>query len=441
MSVLLRGSLVLLASFIFVAIIAYQALSKKSVTKRAYTFLLLASTLFPFLDLGINVGTTGIKVMNIGAVAYLIFNLRPLIKVAKQYYLAIIYFAILVFTSLMSELKVESLMSIPGKLIGVIIFLAAIIAFNGLDEKNRLQLFAKYMKIPIYVIIFFGLVQIFIDLRFSFFYNVWDRELRVSSCFVDPQTAACGIGMLSLYLWNRYLNNRSIKTLVMMLLLLAIGLNTGSKAFFIGTLLGILTSFIFTRKKSIFSIVIIIVGFLLIVTQDYWGDMLIFERLSNTEGSMDFRREYFWMGAIEIFQNNWFTGIGSGVFRSYLEKHNIPMTHGDGVDTYYASQPESGYLLWLDELGIFSIIYIIIMLYFILKKNGNNHINLSIIVPWFIAFVSVYNFISCMLIYILLMMCAMMVLQTKNKTKKSTPAHSHNLSPAVQNRGIMRPHY
>lgn len=417
MSVLLRGTLVLLAIFIFIATITYQSLSKKSTVKRAYTYLLLSSTLFPFLDLGISAGGLNLKVFNVVTIAYTLFNIKPLLKVAKQYYLILIYIAILLFTSLMSDFKWDSICSIPDKLKGAIIFLAAMIVFNNLDERNRLALYAKYLKTPIYIAIFFGLVQIFIDMRFSLFYSVWEKEVRISSCFIDPQSAGCCISMFAVYIWNKYLNTRKHTLLFTLILLITIGLNTGSKVFILGTILGILASFIFTKNKTIFSILIIIVGSLLFITQDYWGKLLFFERLQDVEASMDYRQEIFWLAALDIFYNNWFSGIGSGVFRNYIEKHDLPFTHFVNGEEIFANQPESGYLLWLDELGIFSAIYIIIILYFVIKRNGNSSINLSIIVPWFIAFISLYNFSSNMLVYILFLTLAL-ITQQSNCYKK-----------------------
>lgn len=415
MSVLLRGSLFLIISFIFITIIVYQSLSKKSIRKRAYTYLLLSSIFFPFLDLGISAGGLNLKVFYVGTITYFIFNYRPLIKIAKQYYLIPIYVVILLFTSLMSEFVTDSLLSILDKLIGAIVFLAAIIVYDSIDEKNRLKLFAKYMKVPIILTLFFGLIQIFVDLNFSIFYSVWDREARISSCFPDPQIAGCATAVLASYIWNMYLNNNKILYLAIIVTLTYIGLQTGSKAFFLGFIASIMISSFFTRRKAIFTITIILIGVVLILTQDYWSQLYIFERINDAESSLESRQGYYWLGAFEIFKDNWFTGIGSGIFQQYLAKHNIPMVHNINGEEFYASQPESGYLLWLDELGIFSIIYIVIILYFVFKKYGNRYINLSIIAPWFIAFISLYNLKSYMLAYILFTTLALMVIQTENR--------------------------
>lgn len=415
MSVLLRGSLFLIVSFIFIAIIIYQSLSKKSVRKRAYTYLLLSSIFFPFLDLGISAGGLNLKVFYVGTITYFIFNYRPLIKIAKQYYLIPIYVVILLFTSLMSEFVIDSLLSILDKLIGAIVFLAAIIVYDSINEENRLRLFAKYIKVPIILTLFFGLIQIFVNQYFSIFYSVWDREARISSCFPDPQIAGCAIAVFASYIWVKYLNDKKNLYLAIITTLAYIGLQTGSKAFLLGFIASILISSFFTRQKTKFAITIILIGVVLILTQDYWSQLYIFERLNDAESSLESRQGYYWLGAFEIFQDNWFSGIGSGVFQQYLAKHNIPMVHKINREEFYASQPESGYLLWLDELGIFSIIYIAIILYFIFKKYGNKYINLSIIAPWLIAFVSLYNLQSYMLVYILFTTLALIVIQTKNK--------------------------
>lgn len=419
MSTTLRGTLILLFTFIFVAVIVYQSLNNNSVRKRAYTYLMLASAFFPFLDLGMTVSGISIKVFSVASTTFLIFNLRILYKLAKKYYLIIIYALILIITSLASEFRSDSLYAFFDKIKPATVFLATIMVFDGLDEKNKLKQFAKYMRIPIFMTIVFALMQVLINPNFSVFYSVWDREARISSCFPDPQIAGCSVAILAAYAWSKYLNSKKTLYLLLVGLLAYIGLQTGSKIFFLGFMLSILTSFIFTRQKAKFTIVIIIICIILILTQDYWSNLYIFERLNNAEGSYDVRQELYWLGAIEIFMSNWTTGIGSGVFRQYIESHNIPMIHqlGNGEE-FYASQPESGYLLWLDELGIFSVIYIIIMLYFVLKRYGNRYINISIIIPWFVAFVSLYNLSSNMLIYILFMTLALMFLQTERKKSR-----------------------
>lgn len=417
MSTTLRGILIILFTSIFVAIIVYQSLSHKNTKKRAYTYLLLASILFPFLDLGMTVGGLSIKVFSIASTFFLIFNFNTLYKLAKKYYLIIIYAIILFFTSIVSEFRVDSLLTITDKLRPAIVFLAAIIVFDGIDENSRLKLFAKYMKWPIIMVLFFGFMQVFVNQHFSVFYTLWDRETRISSCLPDPQIAGCTTAILATYTWNKYLNGKYIFQLLIFALLVYIGLQTGSKAFFLGLILGICSSFIFIRQKAKYSIIIIIIGIVLMLTQEYWSNLYIFERLSKTETSLEGRYEFYWLAAIEIFKHNWATGIGSGVFQHYIEKYNIPMIHqqSDGIEIY-ASQPESGYLLWLDELGIFSVIYIIIMRYFILKRYGNRQINISMIVPWFVAFVSLYNLQSNMLIYVLFTILALICLQSKTKT-------------------------
>lgn len=416
MSTTLRGILILLFSLAFIAVIAYQSINHKNTEKRARTFLTLASVLFIFLDLSMSLGEIQIKVFNVAAITFLIFNLAPLYRIAKKYYLIIVYISLILLTSFTSEFRSDSLWAITEKLKPVIVFLVAIIAFGRINENQRLKLYEKYMKFPIFATLFFGIVQIFFNIKFSVFYSVWDKAERISSCFPDPQIAGCTIAIIASYIWCKYLSCKKDSYLLLIVSLTFIGLQTGSKVFLIGFILSILFSFIFTQQKTKYTIIILITGVILLSTQDYWSNLYIFDRLYNTNESLEVRQEFYWLNAIDIFRENWIFGIGSGVFQLYIEKHDIPMIHtlSNGIEVY-ASQPESGYLLWLDELGILSIIYIIILAYFIFKKHGNQHINISIIIPWLIAFVSLYNLTSNMLIYILFMTLALMVIQTENK--------------------------
>ena len=229
MSTTIRGILIILCTMTFVAVIVFQSLNHKSTSKRAYTYLMLASVLFPFLDLGMSVAGIPIKVFGVASTTFLIFNFNTLYELAKKYYLIAIYAIILIITSLTSEFRSDSLFSITDKLRPAIVFLAVIMAFDRLDEENRLKLFAKYLKFPILMTVFFGLMQVFVSQHFSVFYSVWDKQARISSCFPDPQIAGCATAILVSYIWNKYLNSKNSLFLLFVVLLAYIGLQTGSK--------------------------------------------------------------------------------------------------------------------------------------------------------------------------------------------------------------------
>ena len=65
----------------------------------------------------------------------------------------------------------------------------------------------------------------------------------------------------------------------------------------------------------------------------------------------------------------------------------------------YAFQPESGYLLWLDEYGIFSILYILAIIFLMKQKNAYFEYRL-VLLPFLIAFVSLYNLTSGQVVYL-----------------------------------------
>ena len=58
------------------------------------------------------------------------------------------------------------------------------------------------------------------------------------------------------YIWSKYLNGKKNKYILLIALLAFIGLQTGSKAFLLGFMFSIMSSFIFTRQKAKFIIII-----------------------------------------------------------------------------------------------------------------------------------------------------------------------------------------
>lgn len=160
---------------------------------------------------------------------------------------------------------------------------------------------------------------------------------------------------------------------------------------------------------------LVVIAFIIAFTENYWEQLPVFQRFVNFDESYSYRQDVFWMQGIQIFLDNWLGGIGTGNFQLYIEEKQIPLIHWHGGDNIYATQPESGYLLWLDELGIFSIIYIL-LLSNILKKKGNALCNVMLVTPWMISFISVYNLESRHMVFVLFMILAF-IFSTSRKIK------------------------
>lgn len=140
--------------------------------------------------------------------------------------------------------------------------------------------------------------------------------------------------------------------------------------------------------------------FILAATYRFWINLPVFSRMEDAQSSLEGRAGLYWLTAIEIFLDNFWTGIGPGSFFEYVESNSLPLVHMIDGTKVSASQPESGYLLWLDEYGLFSIGLFVLLIYAFSRK-GDALCNRSLLVPWMVCFVSLYNLTSAHVSYVI----------------------------------------
>lgn len=412
-----RGLLVIIFGLVAVLMIIWQSLCGIRLEKRAYTYLFLMSIMFPLIDLGIERGGFRLSIFNVATTAYLLFNWK-ILKLLKKYYLVVWLLVAHIITSLFSEFAMSSLLSIPDKMKGFVVLFAVLVAGQNIGgNKDKYRLFFRLFKWPLFFTLLWGIVQLLIDPFFTLFYSVWHKEVRISSCFVDPQICGCAVAILAIYEWLRYIRCRNIQHLLFFALLMIIGMFTGSKSFLIGVVAGLIVSLFFIKWKSQTIFLFVLAGLGVILTYDQWIMLPVFERLRDMDSSLEGRGELYWSVALLIFMANWLTGIGCGNFQQYIEKYNYPlMHHTEDGDFIYANQPESGYLLWLDEMGVFSVFWLMVLIY-ILRKRGDMQFNVSLLVPWMICFVSLYNLQSNMLIYLLFLVAGSIMFMSEKSLR------------------------
>lgn len=416
MSPLVRGYSIIFCTLILTCIFFYNRAAGKSDDRRSMVYLKSLALLFPLIDVGFSLG----KLFELVTLSFVLIN-YDIFKglFSKKFVLFWILIAIFLISALFSEFKVESLLSIPQRVSFIVpLFLSYIIVRKrGYEPICRLFIF------PIIWTISFGAIQIFIKPDFSLYYSAWFREFRLSSCMRDPQIAGCVMAVFITFLWSYYITMRK-KAIIVLLCIVSLGIigaYTGSKSFILGCGLGVIGTTVYgnLRIKQVLSFVAL--GLALIFTQDYWMQLPFFERLNDMDSSLEGRQDVFWLSAIAIFMDHWIAGIGVGTFQNYVESHNLPLMHSDGEGGFiYAQQPESGYLLWLDELGIMSLIYIVILIDLI-RRKGNRILNPSLIFPWLVAFVSLFNLSSAHLIFVLsLIMGTIYSLSNKPENENSS---------------------
>lgn len=412
MSPIARGIIILIVIFINGLVFFLMRKRKSDIAQRCYTYLYLQAIFFPIIDLSMNIGGIPRTCLGISSLLFVIINNDIFHNINwRSQKLILILIGVMIFSALLSGNILHSLSSIPGNLIGFVIYFAAYIALSSKEFSNK-EAIARLFKLPIIYVIVWGLIQIFITPKFSLYHSFWFKEVRISSCFLEPQTAGVAIATLFILVWNYLQNSRNNLAIVFCFLLFLIGCLTGSKSFFIGLLVAVLVSSFWNKYKSKLFVSGCVMIIITIVSFNYWIDFPVFKRLLTMDKSLDYRQDIYWAYAVDIFRDNWFSGIGPGNFKSYVEAAKLPLQHFSEGKYIYASQPESGYLLWLDEYGIMSIIWLLLVGY-VFTRKGNKIINISLLIPWGIGFVSVYNFISMHIVFFVFLI-ASMIIKSKN---------------------------
>lgn len=418
MTPLVRALLIIVLCVISLIVFLYNRLTHKTKETRAHTLLLLLSFYYPFLDLSFTPFSIRITPFDFTLWSFIIIN-WDFISELKRYKVLQVLLGIMVFTSMLSEFMTDSILSIPKSFRVFVLFMVAGVTFRESSEahynsKHLLKLF----QWPAISALCFGLIQIFIAPDFTLYYSSWSKESRISSCFLDPQIAGCCMATFAIFFLNRFLNSHNWKNLILFMFCILVGLYTGSKVFILSIAIGVVLSLLKATKISQSIIFLSLSCILLIVFSNKLEGLLIFERFNNFDSSLEGRQELYWLGALDIFQNNWFSGIGPGVFQQYVEKYNYPLVHNIDGEQVYALQPESGYLLWLDEYGIFAIIFLIIIFSLLRLKSKGNLDYRILLIPFLISFVSLYNLSSSQLAYLVAITSAALVYAYHNHTNK-----------------------
>lgn len=407
MSVLFRGILIILTLVIGIGGLLQLNHRRVSLLEQSSWFILFLAWSFPVIDLGFSPFGFSISPFVYICYTYLILCSTCWKEIPANIKTGILGFAIIYFLSaIFSDYPGNSIWSSIERLCPFAVFVAVWIIMSS----QRFDIIRKSLIIIAVYVIIWGLIQQFYSRDFTFYYYNRISDIRIVSIFTEPQTAGCGIAMLALFFFNQYKGNNNRSDLLLFLILIFIGALTGSKTFLLGTLVGIGISLYFfgVSRKIIFSIVGLSV--IIFFTQDLWLQLPVFERMKDLDSSYDIRSTVFWMSGWKIFEGNWITGIGVGNFTEY-NANSFHLLYPDGE---LATQPESGYLLWLDETGLLTVYYLYVLLY-ILKKRGFKEFNIGFIFPWLIAFISVYNLESYHIQIVLYLFLSIILFVSKTK--------------------------
>lgn len=407
----------LLCAFICVYIYFFQSVAKIRTGVRCTTYLTSLALFYPFIDISIHPMGVAVSMFEIVSLVFLFLN-TYIISYIRRYWLILVIILVLLLSAVLSENPWLSLANVPGRLSMIIVFLASICAFRNSSREHIDFCVERVFRLVTFYVLVFGSIQVFYNPFFSLNYSVWSKEVRISSCFFDPQLAGCCICICLMYHFSVFIKKKSVTRLLILCSLFYLGASTGSKVFLLGACSGLLVSFFLSRNKIVYVFCVLMLSVLLSLFWEQISELSVFNRLANAESSLAYRQNVYWVSAINIFMDNLFSGVGCGMFQNYIMAHHIPLFHHIETKLIYASQPESGYLLWLAEYGSLSFFLVCAILYVLNKGMHGRIINNSIVVPWIVSFVSVYNLFSAQL-FLLLMIVVAVILLNRNERKKT----------------------
>lgn len=371
-----------------IAVFIRQDLEKESLSKRCFVFLMYLACFYPFIDSGIERGGLIINPLKVLTLAFFIINVRINRYFLKKRFWGInLFILVCVITAICSEHPFNSLASSYNYLLIIMLFF---ITIKASEHKEPDSLIGKII-IPIFIwIALFAFIQIFIDPQFTLRYSSRQAEGRLDLCFVDPQTAGTVCILLATYYFSKAIFTTKKSVLLWCLILVVIAGFTGSKSCLIGFGVSVILILWYAGvRPSIIFLSMIICG-TIVFTYDIWSQLPVFERMKEMDDSLEGRRDFYWIKAIEIFHDNTFLGIGPGNFQDYNIEHHLGLIHYHTDGIQYASQPESGYLLVLDEFGILSVVPLALILSLFRIRN-NSLVNCALIIPWMLSFISLAN--------------------------------------------------
>lgn len=381
MSPLLRGILILVVALIGSGVLAFSDREKLD-----FRYLTVISAAFPFIELSFSAGQLAITPYLLISLVYIALRLKLLSWFVSRVPVLLLI-GIMTFAAVFSQFKLISFLTVFRRLM-LLTPIAA--AYSVFLRQNISKTTFMLVLPPILYTLVFALIQTLIDPSFSLYYSVWNKEERMSFCFRDPQVAGCAIATFMILLFNLFLSSNKLKYLMLFVLLFPAGCLTGSKTFLIGVCLALALSIIRSKFSTRNFIIVTFFIFALLLTNRLFSQLPVLQRMAEMDSSFEERAGTYWFGAWGIYLKNPIFGIGPGSFSSYVEKYDLPMIHIIDGEFVYASQPENGYLLWLDEYGVFSLGLIALLIY-VFSRKGVSSLNFCALIPWAVCFISLYN--------------------------------------------------
>ena len=395
----MKAVILILLPLITAALFLYTMLSSKQPAK---DYLLFVVYFYPLVFSP----DSNYTVFQFITYVYFIYSLRndiPLFSNSKIY--VTFYFVACIF---LSALNSEF---IGNSLIGIIKFLPIVIYLQILItecSKNPQFIFriVKGLRFTLVVSFAFLFLQLLLGVEFSLTLldnpNISYEGIRYPGIFQDPQKHAQYLSAFSFIVLISVPGGKNLSKINYLLFagtVLALFL-TGGRAALLGLILGLCFIVLFSDVKVKFLGVIgmFLVAAVVISFSEY---LIVFSRGESLQESYLIRNAI-WQEAYKIFFKHPYLGIGIDNYAKYVEVHAPDQFWLVNDEKVFFDHPESGYLKFLTELGIFGFLGIFVFIIvaiikgirvFLFKVKDFNIIFLiSALLSWFLGFYSVYSF-------------------------------------------------
>jgi O-antigen ligase len=337
---------------------------------------------------------------------YFIYSLRndiPLFSNSKIY-ITFYFLACIFFSALNSEFVGNSMIGII-KFLPIVIYLQILITECSKSPELIFRI-VKGLRFTLVVSFAFLFLQLLLGVDFSLTLldnpNISFEGIRYPGIFQDPQKHAQYLSAFSFIALIKEPGGKNLSKINYALFggtVISLFL-TGGRAALLGLVLGIFFIVLFSNAKIKFvgAIGIFLVAAVVISLSQY---LIVFSRGESLEESYLIRNAI-WQEAYKIFFKHPYLGIGIDNYAKYVEVHSPDQFWLVDGEKVFFDHPESGYLKFLTELGIFGFLGIFVFIFagiikglkvFLFKVKDFNIIFLiSALLSWFLGFYSVYSF-------------------------------------------------
>ncbi len=355
-------------------------------------------------------------------------------------YLLLLLLLIGVFNS---EFVFRSLMSFV-RFMSIVVF-AKVLLTELSNDRTYYKTVFRNLKIIMFIAISFMVMQMIFGLKISVeanfispYYmnpNIDTQEgIRYPSYFQDPQKFAQFIAAISfLFLIREKDTSPRVYYFNLACFLVAVVsmFYTGGRGALLGLLLGLGFLFLFfpVRLKLMFAVPVVIVATIISL---YKQNFVVFNRESNTASSLA-ERAGFWLDALTIFEKHPLLGIGVGNYQWYTYMHKPDNFWFSQGEITFFDQPESGYLKYLIEFGIFGFIVFMCFLiipmtravYIYLAQHRDNRLIIltASLISWMIGFITVCSLTDSRILIVITTLVCLLIHLTSQTVTKAYPQH------------------